>query len=189
MSIRHVAALTALLIASPVWALNKCTGPDGKVTYSDTHCAIDSKKQEQLDGLAHRNVLPRAGGAGSGPSAPDVQPKTTLKAPPEAAQMIDLYRRWADAEKLAFSTMRIALPGPISNLQAIKREGESLAVPECLDRAKEALNTLIGKSTEAILQFAAKQEIFSLVYTRVERSKLIPQFEHEAENANCAKPF
>lgn len=189
MNFHHVAALAALLIASPAWALHKCTGPDGKVTYSDTHCATSSAKQEQLQGLAQRNVLPRAGGAGSGSSAPDVQPKSNLKTQPEAAALIDLYRRWADAEKLAFSTMRIALPGPISSLQAIKREGEALAVPECLGRAKEALNALIGKSTEAILQFAAKQEIFSLVYTRVERAKLIPQFEHEAEHADCAKPF
>ena len=138
-------------------------------------------------GLSQRNVLPRGGGVSEG--APDVQPNMSLKAPAEAAPLLDLYRRWADAEKLAFATMRIALPGPIASLQAIKREGDAVAAPECLSRAKDALNALMGKSTEAILHFAAKQEIFSLVYTRVERAKLIQQFEHETQHANCAKPF
>lgn len=29
----------ALLAASPAWAINKCTGPDGKVVFQDAPCA------------------------------------------------------------------------------------------------------------------------------------------------------
>ena len=33
------AALAAMLIAAPAWAVNKCTGPDGKVSYQEQPCA------------------------------------------------------------------------------------------------------------------------------------------------------
>lgn len=32
-----------LLAASPAWAVNKCTGPDGKVGYQDAPCAKDAR--------------------------------------------------------------------------------------------------------------------------------------------------
>ena len=71
-------------------------------------------------------------------------------------------------------------------LATLKREAEALAVPECLSRAKDALNALIGKSNEAVLRFAAKEEVTSMIYTMAERPQLIPQFEREVERADCA---
>lgn len=35
-----------LLAASPAWAINKCTGPDGKVAYQDAPCGNASKAVE-----------------------------------------------------------------------------------------------------------------------------------------------
>ena len=37
-----------LLAASPAWAINKCTGPDGKVVYQDAPCSNASKSSEQV---------------------------------------------------------------------------------------------------------------------------------------------
>lgn len=39
--------LAALLLSSsPAWALHKCKGPDGRVTYSDTHCRTGQEAQD-----------------------------------------------------------------------------------------------------------------------------------------------
>ena len=37
-----------LLVVSPVWAINKCTGADGKVTYQEMACANESKSAETV---------------------------------------------------------------------------------------------------------------------------------------------
>src|SRR3989304_774454 len=44
-----------------------------------------------------------------------------------------LAARWDDAEQLANVTARIALAGPLSDLQSIEREVENLTVPKCLE--------------------------------------------------------
>lgn len=47
--------------------------------------------------------------------------------------------RWDDAVKLAESTARIALSGPVGGLQSIRQEAQAMVVPSCLDDAKSAL--------------------------------------------------
>lgn len=37
--IKQAAIACALIAAAPVWAVNKCTGPDGKVSYQEAPCA------------------------------------------------------------------------------------------------------------------------------------------------------
>ena len=172
---------TTLVVASPAWAVFKCTLANGRVTFQDLPCDNSAKSSEAVKTYGG-NVL-----QSSAPAAkPGVQPNTAIKGPPQAGAMLALYRRWADGERLAFSTARIALATPIASQQALKREAEALAVPECLNRAKDALNALIERSNEAVLRFAAKEEVASMVYTAVERPKLIPQFEREVERADCA---
>lgn len=179
MRIRFLLA-TALLAASPAWAIYKCTQPDGRVTFQDLVCDNSAKNSEVIKARGG-NVLQSTAPA----ARPNVQPNTAIKGPPQAEALLALYRRWVDAERLAFSTARIALAMPIASVQALKREAEALAVPECLSRAKSALNTLIGKSNEAVLRFAAKEEVTSMIYTMAERPQLIPQFEREVERADC----
>jgi hypothetical protein len=62
-------------------------------------------------------------------SLPGVEPNEALEGPAEAGALIALYRRWIDAERLAGSTARIALAGPVSQLQALRRETDALTVP------------------------------------------------------------
>lgn len=45
MQIRFLLA-AALFVASPAWAINKCTGPDGKVVFQDAPCAGKGEKIE-----------------------------------------------------------------------------------------------------------------------------------------------
>lgn len=42
----EILVLGAAVIAAPAWAINKCTGPDGKVTYQETACAQDQSVKE-----------------------------------------------------------------------------------------------------------------------------------------------
>lgn len=41
-----LAALVLATTAAPAWALNKCKGPDGRVTYSDAPCPATQQAQE-----------------------------------------------------------------------------------------------------------------------------------------------
>lgn len=64
----------ALVFCGPVWAINKCTGPSGKVTFQDTPCAGQG---EELD------VKPASGFAPAGPvgvPTPETAKKTTSAA-------------------------------------------------------------------------------------------------------------
>lgn len=55
---------------------------------------------------------------------------------------------WDDAVTLASNTSRIALSGPISDLQSIKRKIESATVPECAKKVQ----ILQVKSMESVIK-------------------------------------
>lgn len=69
----HAILLAALLAASPAWAINKCTGADGKVVYQDAPCEGKGEKIE---------VRPASGPARS---APPAAPQTPAPPPIPAA--------------------------------------------------------------------------------------------------------
>ena len=170
----------ALLSVSPVWSINKCTGTDGKVVYQDAPCSNSSKSSEQVKTWTNSGYVGQRGEAGK-----SVEPNTKLEGPPQAAPLIDLYRRWADTERLALSTSRIALSGPTSAMQALRREAEAMKVPQCLAAPHKSLTALVTKSTEALLQFMGKEELTGMVYQVVDRRKLIPEFEQGVASARC----
>ena len=71
--------LIAALLVTPAWAINKCTGLDGKVSFQDAPCA---GKGEQVD------VRPASGPARAAAPATTPQPRTpkvNAPAPPPAA--------------------------------------------------------------------------------------------------------
>lgn len=184
MMIQKIATAAALCaaLACPAWAINKCTLADGKVVYQDAACGITTKTSQDVktwtnDGSSGAN----AKSAGNG------TPNLKLVGQPGSEQLLGLYRRWADAERLALSTSRIALGGPAANLQALQREVEALKVPECLVGAHKTLTTLITKSTEAILQFMGKEELTGMVYQIVDKRKLVPEFEAAVTSTSCLK--
>ena len=168
------AAVLAALCA-PAWAVNKCTGADGKVVYQDAACSVAAKTVAQVKTWD-------APIADRGASA---EPDSHLSGPAQAKPLLDLYRRWADAEKLALATGRIALSGPIAAMQAIQREAEAMSSPACLDAARKILVELTQKSSAGLLDFMGKTRLDGMVYTVVDRRKLVPAFESEIKNSKC----
>ncbi|MBB4845002.1 hypothetical protein HNP55_003548 [Paucibacter oligotrophus] len=169
------------LAAAPSWAVNKCTLADGRVVYQDASCGNEVKSTEAVKTWVSNGIEPGARSR----SSRDVAPNLKLAGPAQAKGLLDLYRRWADADRLARTTGRIALAGPVANLQSLQREAEAVVVPECLFPASKALTTLITKSTEAIIEFMGKQEIKNMVYEIVDKPKLIPEFENAVSTARC----
>jgi len=64
-----------------------------------------------------------------------------------------LAERWDDAMAVAQSTSRMALAGPISDLQAIKRDTGALGVPECLEPAKTTLVKSMDYGIDGMISF------------------------------------
>jgi hypothetical protein len=58
-----VAALIALALYPSAWAVNKCTGPDGKVTYQDALCPGTAKAAEKIKAQDNSPGLERGSGA------------------------------------------------------------------------------------------------------------------------------
>lgn len=181
---RNTVIAVALLavLCSRAWAVNKCTLADGKIVYQDAACGITTKTSVDVktwtnDGYSGQRTKP----------ADNVTPNLKLVGQPGSEALLELYRRWADAERLALSTGRIALAGPAANLQALQREVEALKVPECLAGAQKILATLITKSSEAILRFMGKDELTGMVYQIVDKRKLVPEFEAAVTSSSCQK--
>ena len=114
-------------------------------------------------------------------------PNGNADAPAEAAALMDIYRRWIDAEKLAGATARIALSGPVAALQELKRQVIALPIPPCLAEAKTSLVSLIVKSADAHLEFMLKNELASMLYNLVDREKAIGSFEGALSLARCGR--
>lgn len=74
MKTKPVLFAAALLLVAPAWAVNKCTGPDGKVVFQDAPCA---GKGEKLD------VRPASGTASA--AAPISASSVNAPAPPAPA--------------------------------------------------------------------------------------------------------
>jgi hypothetical protein len=68
--------------------------------------------------------------------------------PPYAEEMAEIGEEWADTLDIAASTSRIALSGPVGELQAIRREASRLEPPVCFadehENYLEGMDTFIG---------------------------------------------
>jgi hypothetical protein len=75
-------------------------------------------------------------GDGGGSAAPVVIAEANNKAAYDKAVLPfnDIYSRWKSAEALAGASSRIALSGPVMNMQNIKREADALVVSKCMFR-------------------------------------------------------
>lgn len=65
----------------------------------------------------------------------------------------DVVARWNDALKLASTTSRISLSGPVASLQSIKRDAEQLTVPPCLDQGRVDLVRSMSSTEKGFLVF------------------------------------
>jgi len=121
--------------------------------------------------------------------------------PPYAEQMTEIIEEWDDAFDIAASTSRIALSGPVGELQAIRREAGRVDPPVCVvdvhDYYLEGMDTFIGfflgfmadpdsKSDELDISFASLQ--MRMVTAGVEKYKADPEvfFDEYRELAGTA---
>lgn len=176
----------AALFVGEAQAINKCTQKDGKIVYQDAPCQNTAANNETVKTWGAGQAAPSAGGT-TAAGFKRVEPNGNMEGPAEAAQLLAIYRRWVDAERLALSTGRIALSGPVATMQAVQREAENVKVPECLDDAKKSLVELTRKSVTALIQFMRKNEFDSMIYTIGDRGDLVRTFESHIERASCEK--
>ena len=174
--------LVIVLMSSPqVWALNKCTAPDGKITFSDTLCPESAKTKESVK-VREGNVAQTSGSRSAQPRA---EPNLKLEVTAQAKPLMEYYRRWADLEKLLGATARIALAQPVGELQKLQREVEAYQAPECLGTAKAALLKLIAANSETMIQFMHKNEFTNIYYQSRQRPEGINAFEADVKTARC----
>lgn len=181
-----IVAVFVAVLPGQAQAINKCTQKDGKVVYQDAPCQNTAANNETVKTWGAGQAAPSAGGT-TAAGFKRVEPNGNMEGPAEAAQLLAIYRRWVDAERLALSTGRIALSGPVATMQAVQREAENVKVPACLDDAKKSLVELAAKSVTALIQFMRKNEFDSMVYTLADRGDLVRTFESHIERARCEK--
>lgn len=68
------------------------------------------------------------------------------------------FDEWDDANTVANSTPRAALSQAVADLQAIKRNVDDLAHPECVDTVQLAAVSYMDKTIEGYLSFMAQDE-------------------------------
>ena len=178
-SIEHIMqwAIIFMLVAigQPAFAIHKCTVEGGKIVYQDATCDTSATKVEVVKTWDSTGKVDL------------IEPDLNLAGPPHAKPMLEMYRRWADAERLAGSTPRVAMSGPIATIQAIQRESEALTVESCLMEAKKALVVLVKLTTEEMLQFmAGREKLSSITFQFQGRPKLIRNFETQFKKASCS---
>lgn len=171
--------LLLFVSALPAWS-EIYTCPDGKggVIFKDEPCS----------GSQAPKPPPAAGQPVNAPgvSAPSRAP-TERRNQEEFATSIPalntLYGKWKDALQLAESTARIALAGPVGNLQAIKQQTEALPVPDCFIAPKQKMTKGMGKMIEGFFQFMQDATIGKYLAVRSfdEGRKLLAEYERQAK--------
>lgn len=108
----------------------------------------------------------------------------------EAGEKIsDTLDRWGDAEKIASSTSRISLSGPVADLQEIRRDTGNLEVPQCLETAREKLVLAMDSSIEGYLAFMSNESDFNVsAHFKLAATRLSELTEEMLRVRGCA-PF
>lgn len=178
------AVVLCLAACGQALAINKCTdAKTGKVVYSDAVCP-QTGQETKMD-WAPRASTNTVDSFIDPNKAHLRDPNRKMAGPSQAAPLLSIYGQWMDAEKLANVTARIALAGPVSALQQLRRNAENVAVHACMQPAKDALVKLVTANTTSMLAFMQRSEIQSLEYQWLDRAKFIRQFEGAVRDARC----
>jgi len=70
-----------------------------------------------------------------------------------------IFEKWGDADKLASSSPRVALAGPVARLQEIKRETGAMNIAPCLKDAKTALVEGMSLRIDAYVSFMQQRNL------------------------------
>jgi len=84
-------------------------------------------------------------------------PPCYIKAKQFVSALNALFDDWDDATKLANNTARIALSGPVSRLQEIRRQTADLAYPACAVSVHTKMLLYMDKTIDAFMAFMAQE--------------------------------
>jgi hypothetical protein len=102
--------------------------------------------------------------------------------------LADQFDAYKAAYDVAASTSRIALAGPVMQLQQVKRDTQLLAVPPCMEGAKNELILVVDNSIQAFLEFMSQNDAAVDVYINESASHLA-EFRTQLEAVEACKPF
>lgn len=68
-----------------------------------------------------------------------------------------IAQKWDDATQLASSTSRIALSGPVSQLQASMRDVQNLEIPSCMTPTRDALRSSMESTINGFVAFMGQK--------------------------------
>lgn len=99
-----------------------------------------------------------------------------------ASALVAARKRWADAVEVAAATSRVALNGPVTHLQTVRRETEALILPKCLDQPRQQLVDAMQLQIDGFLAFMRNElklgEVFAVA--KFEEAKTLHQQSKEA---------
>lgn len=124
----------------------------------------------------------------------------SIKSRSQGIEELDANKRsWDDGVKVAESTGRIALSGPVMNLQAIRRDLDAVKVSECLAPAKQWLASaqddvingflqhMSGADAAAVLSMASGRALIEALYERNRSLCLMSKSDADREIARREK--
>ena len=151
-------ATACLALAAPVWAINKCTGPDGKVSFQDAPCAGNGKGEKvevrlSSSGIGTAAAAPAAASPASGASAaapvagaasaPATPAAATAPPPRKEGAFGETWRRKTDLEQRLVREARGALQTHRQRCAAEQRD-------RAARRTQARTNTAVAVSEQAI---------------------------------------
>lgn len=144
-----------LVLAAPAWAINKCTGPDGKVSFQDAPCAGAGKGEKvevrlSSSGIGTAAAAPAAATPASGASAAapaagaaSAPAAATAPAPRKEGAFGETWRRKTDLEQRLIREARGALQTHQQRCAAEQRE-------RAARRTQARTNTAVATSEQAL---------------------------------------
>lgn len=144
-----------LALAAPAWAINKCTGPDGKVSFQDAPC-VGAGKGEKIEvrlsssGIGTAAAAPAAATPASGASAAapaagaaSAPAAATAPAPRKEGAFGETWRRKTDLEQRLIREARGALQTHQQRCATEQRE-------RAARRTQARTNTAVATSEQAL---------------------------------------
>jgi len=104
------------------------------------------------------------------------------------ASVDPLLEKYKDAFNVALSAPKIALTGPIAELQKLRREIEALNVPTCAQQAHKYLLASLQKNEEAFMNFQSGKDQALIKSDLAEGSALLKSYRTEIANVQKCAP-
>lgn len=162
--------LAALAISAAAKAdVYKCTNEAGKTVYQAKPCVEggdtgvgrlpELSATERAEAAKRMQVQMKIAEA----EAKRVSIQKRRASEPDLDNLLKAVEKWEESAKLARSTARIALAGPVAKLQEIKASAKDMAVSDCYKPARAALVGWMDLGIDELIEFMSKNEIAAML--------------------------